>query len=364
MSSDTRYEIPGLDMDGCRDLSIVPGGLHKTRHLLLNRPKALNALNLDMIERMYAQLKTWNEDEAVELVIVSGNGGKAFCAGGDVRAIYDEKMRGESFDLQRQFFYKEYELDYLISRLSKPYVAILDGITMGGGVGISVHAPYRIATENSVFAMPETALGLFPDVGGSFFLPRLKRNLGLVLGLSGYRLKGRDLYHAGIATHYVASEKLDDIVKSRDFSEFKQRLAEVEDVDGPFDSIFSENEIGVLEKYFGNDSIEGIMDALRCCEGEVSKRVLKSMESASPTSLKVTLEQLKRGKSMGLDECLRMEYQMTQNFMDKHDFFEGVRAILVDKDKSPKWNPSTLASVSKDQVSAYFESNAPPLEFL
>merc|ERR1712137_794272 len=195
--------------------------------ITLNRPKALNALNLNMIRQITPALKKWQAEEKV-LVLIKGTGGKAFCAGGDVRTIVESRHDPNS-TLAQDFFSEEYQLNYLISTLEIPYIALIDGITMGGGVGLSVHCHYRVATERTLFAMPETAIGFFPDVGGTYFLPKLKGKLGLFLGLTGYRLKGADVYHAGIATHALNSTNLGEIEQELLASSLNDRLTAIEE---------------------------------------------------------------------------------------------------------------------------------------
>jgi len=358
MSIDTRFAIPNLTMGA---ESVLTSTYEKTGHVLLNRPKALNALNLDMIEKMHNSLQAMEENPNVEVIFMAGNGQKAFCAGGDVRAIYDEKKEGVSHNMQTAFFAEEYRLDYLIANLKTPYVSLLDGITMGGGVGISVHGKYRIATENSVFSMPETALGLFPDVGGAHFLPRLPQSIGYILGLTGYRLKGFDLYFAGIATHCVPYEDLEELLqKSLDYETFSKELEKLHNPPlHPRDELF-EN-LPQIECCFQKETVEEIIACLRESESPLAQQLISSMESASPTSLKVTLAQLRRGAELDLKHSLEMEYRMTQNFMNNVDFFEGVRSILVDKDRNPKWSPADLSEVSDDDVAQYFKSISPDL---
>ncbi|XP_012583148.1 PREDICTED: 3-hydroxyisobutyryl-CoA hydrolase, mitochondrial isoform X2 [Condylura cristata] len=254
--------------------------------ITLNRPKYLNALNLNMIRQIYPQLKKWEQDPGTFLIIIKGTGGKAFCAGGDIKAVSEAGKAKQK--LAQDFFREEYMLNSAIESCQKPYVALIHGITMGGGVGLSVHGQFRVATEKSLFAMPETAIGLFPDVGGGYFLPRLQGKLGYFLALTGFRLKGRDVYRAGIATHFVDSEKV--------------------------------------------------------------------INRMSPTSLKITLRQLMEGSSKTLKEVLTMEYRLSQYCMGGHDFHEGVRAVLIDKDQNPKWKPNDLKEVTDEELNNHFKS--------
>ncbi|XP_075612294.1 3-hydroxyisobutyryl-CoA hydrolase, mitochondrial isoform X5 [Balearica regulorum gibbericeps] len=282
--------------------------------ITLNRPKALNALNLSMIQQIYPQIKTWEQDPETFLIIIKGTGGKAFCAGGDIRAITDAGKVGDR--LAQDFFRGEYMLNNAIGTCKKPYVALIDGITMGGGVGLSVHGRFRVATEKTLFAMPETAIGLFPDVGGGYFLPRLSGKIGYYLALTGFRLKGRDVLKAGIATHFVDSEKLPAL----------------------------EKDLIALK----SPSTENIADLLNSYH-------VKTINKMSPTSLKITLRQLREGASMSLQDVLTMEYRLSQACMRGHDFYEGVRAVLIDKDQSPKWKPAALEEVSDEFVDDCFK---------
>ncbi|XP_073737385.1 3-hydroxyisobutyryl-CoA hydrolase, mitochondrial isoform X3 [Callorhinus ursinus] len=283
--------------------------------ITLNRPKFLNALNVSMIRHIYPQLKNWEQDPETFLIIIKGAGGKAFCAGGDIRAISEAGKANQK--IAQDFFREEYMLNNAIGSCQKPYVALIHGITMGGGVGLSVHGQFRVATEKSLFAMPETAIGLFPDVGGGYFLPRLRGKLGYFLALTGFRLKGRDVYAAGIATHFVDSEKL-----------------------------------GMLEEdllALKSPSKENIADVLDAYHAKVISKM-------SPTSLKITLRQLIEGSSKTLQEVLTMEYRLSQACMGGHDFYEGVRAVLIDKDQSPKWKPADLKEVTDEDLNEYFKS--------
>uniref|UniRef100_A0A3Q3X3K0 3-hydroxyisobutyryl-CoA hydrolase n=1 Tax=Mola mola TaxID=94237 RepID=A0A3Q3X3K0_MOLML len=298
--------------------------------ITINRPKVLNALNLSMIRQICPHLQKWENDKETGIVIIKGAGGKAFCAGGDIRAVTEAGKAGES--LAEDFFREEYILNNAIGKcLQKPYIALIDGITMGGGVGLSVHGRFRVATEKTLFAMPETAIGLFPDVGGGYFLPRLRGKLGLFLALTGFRLKGRDVQRAGVATHFVESKKMADLEK------------ELVDLKSPS----AEGVSRVLESY------QNQVRTLAQAPCVLSFQMLSKM---SPTSLKVTYKQLQAGATLSLPDVLVMEYRLSQACMRGCDFYEGVRAVLVDKDQSPKWNPSTLEEVSDQMVEQCFSS--------
>uniref|UniRef100_A0AAY5KK90 3-hydroxyisobutyryl-CoA hydrolase n=1 Tax=Esox lucius TaxID=8010 RepID=A0AAY5KK90_ESOLU len=311
--------------------------------ITLNRPKALNALNVNMIRLMYPQLKKWETDKETDIVIIKGAGGKAFCAGGDIRAVTEAGMVGDP--LAKDFFREEYILNNTIGTYQKPYVALIDGITMGGGVGLSVHGRFRVATEKTLFAMPETAIGLFPDVGGGYFLPRLQGQLGLFLALTGFRLKGRDVQKAGVASHFVESQKIAALEKEL----VDLKAPSIEDIARVLDSYQKKSSLDaekpfVLEKHI--DVIDNILYNI----------FVLTLAKMSPMSLKITFKQIQAGRTMTLQEVLVMEYRLSQACMKGSDFYEGVRAVLVDKDQSPKWNPSTLEEVSDKSVEDCFLS--------
>ncbi|XP_066409604.1 3-hydroxyisobutyryl-CoA hydrolase, mitochondrial isoform X2 [Molothrus aeneus] len=329
--------------------------------ITLNRPKALNALNLPMIQKIYPQIKTWEQDPETFLIIIKGTGGKAFCAGGDIRALTEAGKVGDK--LIQDFFIGEYSLNNAIGTCKKPYVALIDGITMGGGVGVSVHGHFRVATEKTVFAMPETAIGLFPDVGGGYFLPRLSGKIGYYLALTGCRLKGRDVLKAGIATHFVESEKLPalekDLIALK--SPSKEKIADLLNSYHMKCTIDQEKEFSLdehmekINSLFSANSMEEIVKKLKQDGSPFAMKQLETINKMSPTSLKLTLRQLREGASMSLQEVLRMEYRLSQACMKGHDFYEGVRAVLIDKDQSPKWKPSALEEVSDEFVDNCFK---------
>uniref|UniRef100_A0A674PB67 3-hydroxyisobutyryl-CoA hydrolase n=1 Tax=Takifugu rubripes TaxID=31033 RepID=A0A674PB67_TAKRU len=304
--------------------------------ITLNRPKFLNALTLNMTRQIYPQLKKWEDDQEAAIVIIRGAGGKAFCAGGDIRAVTEAGKAGDA--LSEDFFREEYILNNAIGAYKKPYIALIDGITMGGGVGLSVHGRFRVATEKTLFAMPETAIGLFPDVGGGYFLPRLQGKLGLFLALTGFRLKGRDVQRVGVATHFVESKHIPDLEK------------ELVDLKSPS----AEDVSNVL--LFSSSSVEGIVQNLKADDSSFAKKQAETLSKMSPTSMKITFRQLQAGATLSLSEVLVMEYRLSQACMRGCDFYEGVRAVLIDKDQSPKWNPPTLEEVSHQMVEQSFSS--------
>ena len=311
----------------------------------LNRPKALNALNVGMIETLTSAYQGFVRD-GVKLIVLEGAGGKAFCAGGDVRAIWEDKSGATG----RDFFVKEYRLNYLIGSLSIPHVALIHGIVMGGGAGVSVHGKYRVATEKTVFAMPETAIGLFPDVGGSIFLPRLPGQLGAYLGLTGARLKGYETVSAGIATHYVSSDRLEQLKEAL----LARGVAALDE----FGERHSDEAMAILrrgvDRAFAHNSVEEIVAALERDPSPWARETLDTLRKVSPTSLKVTLRMLREAPP-DREGCFRLEHRLSSRFLKRKDFFEGVRALLVDKTNDAKWSPPSLADVDTDY---YFKPDA------
>jgi enoyl-CoA hydratase len=335
--------------------------------LTINRPQALNALTLDNYRRFAPALAAWAEDPSVHAVLVCGAGGRAFCAGGDVRAVY-EAGRGIGGDpsLTEVFFREEYQLIRHIHRFPKPYIAIIDGITMGGGAGISVNGAYRIATERTLFAMPETAIGLFPDVGATRFLNRCPGRIGRYLGLTGARLRAADAFYCGFATHVVAQHRVEALVAALGAVSW-QRGSERRQVDAVLAEFAIEPSPAPLatlcpaiDRCFGGAGIEAILDLLAAeaatggADAAWAADTRAGLLTKSPTSLKVTLRQLADGRDYDLDQALILEYRVTQHMMAAHDFYEGVRAALIDKHQSPRWRPPTLAEVGDDIVASYF----------
>ena len=331
--------------------------------LTINRPKALNALTLDNYRRIDPALRAWAVDPSVHAIVVRGAGDRAFCAGGDVRAVYDAG-RGISGppDLTAVFFREEYELIQRIHHFPKPYIAIIDGITMGGGAGISVNGAYRTATERTLFAMPETGIGLFPDVGATRFLNRCPGHVGRYLGLTGARLKAADALYCGFATHFVAHDRVDRLVAA--LAESKSELGLGAEVLDRYSADPGPAPLAALrpaiDRCFAGDSVEAILDALATeaagigADAGWAEETRVSLRAKSPTSLKITLRQLTIGRDYDLEAALSLEYRLVQHVMAAHDFYEGIRAVLIDKDQNPQWRPATLAEVGDNIVDVYF----------
>ena len=325
----------------------------------LNRPQALNAFTLDMYRRFDPMLRAWAQDPGVNAVLIRGAGERAFCAGGDVRAIY-EAGRGISGDrsLTSVFFREEYELIRRIHRYSKPYIAMIDGITMGGGAGVSVNGAYRIATERTMLAMPETGIGLFPDVGATRFLNLCPGQIGRYLGLTGARTGAADALYCGFATHFVPRERLPELFAALAGShDIDETLAGFTADPGPA-PLRARQE--AIDRCFAGDTVEAILEALQReaaaggPDAAWAADTHAGLLTKSPTSLKITLRQLIIGRGFAIEEALALEYRLTQHVMAGHDFYEGVRAVLVDKDQQPRWDPPTLGEVDDTIVDSYF----------
>jgi len=322
--------------------------------ITLNRPKALNSLTLEMCAGMFAQLKQWALDPAVRSVVIDAPPGRAFAAGGDVRAVYEAGKKHDGSVMK--FFSTEYPLNAAIHHFKKPYVALIDGIAMGGGLGVSVHGSHRVVGESAILAMPETAIGLFPDIGASYFLNRLPGQLGMYLALTGERLAPADALYSELATHFVPAER---------FSDITARLAEGESPDSVLAQLSQDpgraalaQHRAAIDRAFAEDSVEQILDALMR-EQKWGSAARDLLLTRSPTSLKLTFRQIREGAVLDFDSCMRMEYRMVARVMEGHDFYEGVRAALVDKDQTPRWRPDNLAAVSDEEIARCFAPLGP-----
>lgn len=330
--------------------------------ITLNRPKAMNALTLAQIEQMDPQLRAWTGDDTVHCVVIQGTGDKAFCAGGDVVALWKAGQAKDEAYLSR-FYGEEYRLNRLIKTYAKPYVALLDGVVMGGGVGVSVHGSHRVATERTLFAMPETGIGMFPDVGGTYFLPRLPGKLGMYLALTGARLRAADCVYAGVATHYVPASRIPDLLQAlgeaetgaRTPDQMQQAVTVVLDMyneePGPAPLAKVRDQIDTC---FAGESVDEILDRLAADGSEWAVQTRDTILGKSPTATKVAFRQMQVGAQVDFDRAMQIEFRLSQRFMQGPDFFEGVRALLVDKDNAPKWSPATLEAVAQDAVDAFF----------
>lgn len=325
----------------------------RTGHISLNRPKALHALTLDMCHAMSAALTEWGASGQVEAVILDHAEGRGFCAGGDINLLRYSALNdgGKS---GREFFHDEYQLNHQMMTYDKPIVAFMDGITMGGGVGIALPCKYRVATDHTRFAMPETGIGLFPDVGGGWHLSRLGGRLGQFLALTGARLDGAECVWAGIATHYLPTEKL---------AEAKARITEHPD---RISGILSELSVSppearieanfdAIKKHFASDRYEDILASLEADDSEWAAKELATLRSKSPQTCKVALRQLAESEKLdSFADNMRMEYRIASRVLTRPDFSEGVRAVIVDKTNDPQWDPATPEGVSEELLDSIF----------
>jgi enoyl-CoA hydratase len=331
------------------EATVVTSRNGRVGRILLNRPRALNALDLPMLRACAAVLETWRDDPHVDAVVIEGAGDRAFCAGGDIIALRDAQISGNR-PVADEFFRVEYDLNLAIATYPKPYIALIDGLCMGGGIGMSVHAPYRVATERAAFAMPETAIGFFPDIGATFLLPRLPGELGAYLGLTGLRVTGADSVHAGFATHYTPRARLADLSAA---------LAQ----DGPAAlAVFSETlpafslagDRTAIDHCFSAATVGEIVRRLDGIGADWAAAAVKALRRASPTALHFTLRALRRGRDLTLKQALDAEFALTRTTMAYPDFAEGVRAMVVDKDRSPAWLPARIEEVDPIQIDALF----------
>jgi enoyl-CoA hydratase len=323
------------DVVFCRD-----GALGR---ITLNRPKALNALNLHMCRAMLDQLRDWAKDPAIGAVVIDAVPGRAFCAGGDLRDIYEWGRNGDP--RASEYFTTEYRLNATIRHFAKPYVALIDGMAMGGGAGVSIHGTFRAVSENTLFAIP--------DIGASYFLSRLPGEIGMYLALTGHRIAPADMVYAGLATHLIPASRhreiLSRLAKGEAPADVLKNLA-VEPCEAPL----SEHR-AAIDRAFAKDSVREILAAL-ADEGEWGRQTLGILGSRSPTSLELTFREIRRGAKVEFDDCMRMEYRITSRILAGHDFYEGVRAAIIDKDQKPRWQPDRLDAVNAEDIERHFAS--------
>ncbi|CAK7220084.1 3-hydroxyisobutyryl-CoA hydrolase [Sporothrix bragantina] len=361
--------------------------LYGLRTIELNRPRKFNSLNASMVRKIGPRLQEWAKSDMANVIIMKGAGEKAFCAGGDVTALAEDNQKGlEGQQASAEYFALEYKLDHLIATYSKPYVAFMDGITMGGGVGLSIHAPFRIATERTVFAMPETNIGFFPDVGASFFLPRLPGAVGTYLALTSERLTGANVFYAGLATHYLHSTSLPALearlaeLRFHDYDSREARLAVINATIEEFSTglphdqpiLVAGNLRRAIDRCFGHDSVGDIVQALQAEAADANAeeairtwatKTLKTLQHRSPTAVHVSLRQMRVGGSWSIAETFRREHLIAARFMRQPDFTEGVSALLIRKEKGrPNWQPSTLDDIrdSGSVTEPYFTGQRSP----
>lgn len=325
-----------------------------TAHIILNRPKALNSLNRSMADAIAGKLAEWAESPSVEAVLIEGTGDRAFCAGGDVVAVAKAVRSGDS--LTRDMFVSEYSMNHAIHHFPKPYIAFMDGIVMGGGCGLSVHGSHRIVTERTMLAMPETGIGFLPDVGATWFLNQCPGLTGLYLGLTGARISGADAIWAGLADYFMPSSRLDDLRAALLLAEDPATIV------GEFAEPAEESELAnrqpVIDRCFGAGTVEAILETLAADPDPLGAEIVAMMDGKSPTSLKLTHHLLTRSSEPTIEEALFWEFRASQGCMAGHDFAEGIRALLIDKDNSPNWQPNTLSDVTEAIIEAHLAEPA------
>ena len=327
----------------------------------LNRPKALNAVTHGMVHALRAQLEAWADDDAVTRVVVTAAGERAFSAGGDIRHLYDLGQAGRRAEALA-FWRDEYPLNALIKNYRKPYVSLIDGIVMGGGVGVSVHGSHRVAGDRFSFAMPEVGIGFFPDVGATWFLPRMPGELGTYCALTGERFNAADGFAAGIATHRIPSARFPALIEG---------LAGTVSVDAVLAAFAEPAGEGpvmarrrAIDRLFAGSSVEAILAALDAeavaggADADWAGKTAATIRTKSPLSLKLALAQVRRGKAWDFATCMRAEFRIVSRIIEDHDFYEGVRAVIVDKDNAPRWRPDSLAAVTAAEVERHFAARA------
>ncbi|HQT65040.1 MAG TPA: enoyl-CoA hydratase/isomerase family protein [Acidocella sp.] len=315
----------------------------------LNRPKALNALDLPMVAQVEAALAKFASMPEVHAVLVDATGEKAFCAGGDVRAIRAQGMAGDTAPIAA-FFEAEYRMNQTIADYAKPYVALVDGICLGGGIGISVHGSHRVASEHAMFAMPETAIALFPDIGATYLLPRMPGALGMYLALTGARVLGADAVHVGLATHYVSRARLPALAEAI----AKDGVAVIAAFAEPLPAFTFEPHMGLINTAFAKPSVGEIVAALEADGGEFALETLAILRGHSPSSIHWSFKIVSQGAHRTLPDCLAAELALVKKITGHPEFFEGVRAVVVDKDRAPKWQPARLEEVDHAAIDALF----------
>ncbi len=330
--------------------------------ILLNRPKALNSLNLTMVDAIGKKLEAWATDQNIQCVVIKGAGERGLCAGGDIKTLYSAKESQENLEEAYEFFTIEYDTDLAVANFPKPIIAILDGIVMGGGVGLISSADFKIVTERTTWAMPETSIGFFPDVGAAYFLNKAPGKTGRYLGLTGLQLKAADILYINGANYYMPSEKLPAFLQQIEEDEFTADhiQATIKNLLDEFSTIPPNN--GVLSKqqqesdqHFSYATVEEILSSLEADSSTFAKKTKETLLSKSPVSLKVTLKHLINSEQESLASCLATDLTLAKNFMKHPDFFEGVRSVIIDKDHQPNYQYATLEDVPNELVHRFFK---------
>ncbi len=323
----------------------------------LNRPQALNAVTLPMVRALAHKLDDWATDPAVTRVVVSGAGERAFSAGGDIRALYDLGVAGRQVEALT-FWREEYRLNTVIKRFPKPYVALINGIDMGGGVGVSIHGSHRVAGEKFLFAMPEVGIGFFPDVGATWFLPRMPGEIGTFCALTGERLKAADGVATGIASHHVAAERFAELTGAL-CGNIPVDAILAAFADAPGQAAVTARRTAI-DRAFAGERVEAILDRLDAAaraddaDAAWAAATAATIRTKSPLSLKIALQQVRRGKSWSFEDCMRAEFRIVSRIVYGRDFYEGIRAVIIDKDNAPRWQPIALAAVTDAEVEHHF----------
>lgn len=324
----------------------------KVARIRLNRPKAIHALNTAMCAAILDALEAWRIDLDIETILIDHAEGRGFCAGGDIRMLAESGAKDGAE--AREFFHTEYRMNHRLFTYAKPIVAFMDGITMGGGVGLSQPAKYRVATENTRLAMPETGIGLFPDVGGGWYLSRLPGRTGQYLALTGHRLDGAECLALGLASHYLPSDRLEE-AKARIAADPQQIATILEDLSAPTPDARILAHRDAIDRLFASDLLEDIFAALEADPGEWAQQQLATLRTKSPQTMKVSLRLLQEGTMMPtFEDEMRQEYAVGAHVVQRHDFLEGVRAVIVDKDNAPRWDPPTPEGVTDHVIDQIF----------
>jgi enoyl-CoA hydratase/carnithine racemase len=330
------------------DFTEMPGRGGALGIITLQRPHALNALNHAMLLAIQQHLKNWAAAPSIKAVLVRAVPGRAFCAGGDIREAYEKKIKNDPS--LPDFFRDEYQVNKQIFHFPKPYIALLDGLTMGGGAGISIHGSHRVATSHMSFAMPETGIGFFPDVGASYFLPRLPHKTGYYLGLTGERIAYHDCAALGLIDAVISSEAQEPLIHEFIQTALSDKNA-VSDSIKKFSSAVPPSDLlshqDSIQHCFSKNSIEEIIQALASTDSAWCHHTAEIIKTKSPSSLKITLRALQQGSQLDFDACMRMEDDLLLHFLESHDFFEGIRAAIIDKDHAPRWRPRLLSAVDE-----------------
>jgi len=335
-------------------------------YLTLNRPAGLNAITLDMVRLMTTRLQAWADDPLVYAIVLRGSGDKAFCAGGDIRSLYDSFKAGDT--LHEDFFVEEYALDLILHHYPKPVLALMDGFVLGGGMGLVQGADLRVVTERSRLAMPEVAIGYFPDVGGSYFLPRIPGELGIYLGVTGVQIRAADALYCGLADWYLDSTRLAELAQRLDSLQWRDsplkdlqgvlaHLAVQQLPDPPLAALRP-----AIDHFFALPDVPSIVEQLQqvtvADSHDWGRATADLMQTRSPLAMAVTLQMLRRGRHLRLEQCFALELHLDRQWFARGDLIEGVRALIIDKDKKPQWNPPTVHALNASHVESFFRDFA------